>query len=492
MNKYFVLSLFLFLNIQCAFFVKEKVSLDPKEKLIAEINALVEDPVLDNAYIGIYIESLTDSSVLYDLNKYDLFIPASNEKLYTSAVALEKLTPDFRYTTDFFVTGDVSDSVLSGNLVIRGSGDPSISGRFYDDDVLKLFNDWADSLTKKGITKINGNLIGDESYFSDYKLGEGWNWDDEPFYYSAQISALSFNENVVDLDVWAADSIGDSVAVKMIPPTDYISLTNNAKVIHPDSSSDIDVWRLRGQNVAELNGGLKKDSRDTISVTVEDPANWFINVFAEVLKSKGIELDGELKTAVKYDSLVYQQSKLLFRHHSPPLRDIIAVVNKKSNNFYAEQVFKTIGAEIKGDGSAEAGSDVIKEWLEEIGITGKYAYPVDGSGLSRMNLVSPLATAAVLRKMYFSKFYNDFYQSLPIAGVDGTLKRRMKDSPAVGIVRAKTGFVRHARNLSGYTTDRDGNVYLFVILVNNYRVKTSYINNFQDKIAILLTSFSPQ
>jgi D-alanyl-D-alanine carboxypeptidase/D-alanyl-D-alanine-endopeptidase (penicillin-binding protein 4) len=117
---------------------------------------------------------------------------------------------------------------------------------------------------------------------------------------------------------------------------------------------------------------------------------------------------------------------------------------------------------------------------------------VDGSGLSRMNLVSPLSTAAVLRKMYSSPFYQDFYQSLPIAGVDGTLKRRMKDSPAVGVVRAKTGFVRHARNLSGYTTDRAGNDYLFVILVNNYRVKTSYINRLQDKIAILLTSYSPQ
>lgn len=489
MRRIFLLILVL-LNVQCIFH-KPALTTDPKESLVSKIQQLVDDPLLANAHLGIIIESLSDSSIIFQYNPNKLFLPASNQKLYTTATALELLGPDYRFLTQFFRTGEVQDSVLNGDLIVKGRGDPSISGRFYNDDPLFLLSNWADLLLSKGINTINGDLLGDESYFKDYRLGKAWNWDDEPYYYSAQISALSFNENCVKLFLSSSGDLGDSVLVELSPPTDYVNINNSVKVVNQDSLSNVKVWRTRAQNIIELKGGLLKGLKDTISVTVENPAFWFVTNFAEVLKSRGININGDLKTLSFPDSSTGNDEKLLFSHYSPTLLEIVTETNKESNNFYAEQLLKTQGAEIGGEGTAVSGEKVIKDWLADIGVNEKFFYTVDGSGLSRMNLVSPNATAALLGWMYYSKYFQEFYQSLPVAGKDGTLKNRMKGSAAEGVLKAKTGFLTHVRNLAGYTKDKAGNDYIFVIMVNNYTVKTSYINEFQNKIGILLSTYNP-
>lgn len=483
--------LLLCLNIQFCTFLYKPSSFTAREKLVIEINHLLDDSLLTNANVGICIESLKDSQIIFERNFNKLFIPASNQKLYTTAAALQELGPQFTFLTKFYITGSIRDSILKGNLIIQGQGDPTISGRFYNDDVLKLFKDWGDSLKSKGIKKIQGNLVGDESYFGGYKLGKGWNWDDEPFYYSAQISALSFNENCVNLALSAEGSVGDSVKISCIPKTNYISLINHMIVLSPDSVSQKKVWRQRAENIIELQGGLAQGTKDTVSVTIENPPLWFIKTFSDVLHSEGINICGTLYTKSNRDSLSEKNRQLLFTHQSPALSRIVHVVNKKSNNFYAEQLFKTLGAEIDNDGTAKGGAKVIKNWLKNLNVSMDKAITVDGSGLSRMNLVSPFSTAAVLRAMYFSKNFQVYYNSLPVAGKDGTLKKRMNNSVAEGVLRAKTGFVTHVRNLAGYTKDIAGNDYLFVIMVNNYSADTAYINTFQDKIGILLSGFNP-
>ncbi len=468
-------------------------SLTPAEKITSQIKYILDDPVLANAQIGVYIQSISDNSVLFKQNEYKLFVPASNQKLYTTASALELLGENFRYETRFISEGDVSDSTLLGNLIIRGQGDPSISGRFRQKDVLAYFNDWADSLKSKGIVKIDGSLIGDESYFKGNKLGWGWNWDDEPFWYSAQIGALSYNDNCVDIKVFAGKKAGDAVSLQLSPKTDYLQINNRAYTVAKDSLSTFVLSRARGKNIIELQGALPEGEVVTgASITVEEPALWFLDTFYNVLKKHGISVKKGYMLRAKNLNADIPQRKLLFKHCSPDLAKLVKVVNKESHNFYAEQIFKTLGAELNKKGSAEGASKVVMQWLNSIAVTEFQAKPVDGSGLSRMNLISPYSTATLLKYMYQSKNFEPFYESLPIAGVDGTLKNLMKNSVAQGVVRAKSGTMTHVRSLAGYTTDRSGNDYLFVIMANSFTVPVSYIKEMQAKICILLTGYDPK
>jgi len=466
---------------------------DAYDKLSDDISYLLDDPNLANAHIGLYIERVNDGRIIYKQNEYRLFVPASNQKLYTSACALDKLGPDFRFETAFYARGEVSNDTLYGDLIVRGKGDPTISGRFHDGDVLACFKQWADSLAAAGIRYVTGDLVGDESYFSGDALGFGWNWDDEPYWYTAQIGALSFNDNCVDLRVTAGGQPGDSVRVTMNPPTSYVLVENSALTTHADSLSSLSISRERGQNVILVSGKMPAgaDAYST-SITVEDPALWYLDNLATTLALNDLEIAGDIVSVDKPLTMAEMVNREhLFSHNSPPLSEIIKVINKPSHNFYAEQALKTLGAEFKKEGSAGAGADVVEAWLGSIGVSEAQAIIYDGSGLSRHNMISPFATAALLRHMYASRHFDVFFESLPIAGVDGTLSRRMKNSPAEGRVHAKTGYVNHVRCLSGYAKDLAGNDYVFVMMMNHYSVPTSYINKLQDKIAIRLSSFHP-
>jgi D-alanyl-D-alanine carboxypeptidase/D-alanyl-D-alanine-endopeptidase (penicillin-binding protein 4) len=462
----------------------------PKDELTKEIDFLVTDPNLFNAQVGIFIESLNDGRVIYRSNEHKSFIPASNMKLYTTACALRNLKPDFKLKTSFYTIDKPSGGELASDLIIRGSGDPGISGRFRDDDMYACLKDWADSLKKDGIYKLTGNLVGDISLFGGPEVRAGWEWDDMPYYYAAQISALSFNDNCVDLLISPGKDIGDSVTIKTQPDIDYIKIINTVKTVHPDSLTDLNIWRERGRNVVYVSGSVHAGSeikRDY--VTVENPALLLLKTFAKVLKENGIEFDGELcinedKSKFRYDSL-----NVLFEYPSQPLSKLIEVVNKNSNNFFAEQLFSVLGLVNFEDGSQKNGVKTVSRLLNSMGIPPGEINIVDGSGLARQNLVSPFSTVSVLRTMYKSSVFDDFFNSLPIAGVDGTLKNRMKKSPAENNVHAKTGYVANTRSLSGYAKDADGKNYAFSMMFNNYLVPTAYINDLQDKICILLSTY---
>jgi D-alanyl-D-alanine carboxypeptidase/D-alanyl-D-alanine-endopeptidase (penicillin-binding protein 4) len=454
-----------------------------------QIESLLRDPNLASAQIGIYIENLHNGRIIFQHNPFKRFIPASNMKLYTTATALNRLGAEFRYKTGFYINGSIQDSELDGDLIIRGSGDPSISGRFKEDDIFALFRDWADSLKKHGIARIQGNLIGDESYFSGSKLGFGWQWDDEPYWYSAQTNALSFNDNCVDLTIIPGDSAGVPARVETNPSSDFVRIENTAVTVHPDSLSRINISRCRAVNTIEVSGGIPVDRKPIKeSITIENPGSYFLKHLRSILDSSGVSVQGEcriINSPPEYDSM-----NRIFVHRSPQFGELIRVVNKGSHNFYADQLFKTLGSEIKRNGDWRTASEVVKEWLRGIGVAIDQISIYDGSGLSRVNLITPTSTAALLRHMYYHPEFELFYDSLPIAGVDGTLKRRMKGTAAEGNVRAKTGYVMHARALSGYVHDQDETPYLFVIMANHYSVPTPYINLFQDRICILMSNFS--
>lgn len=461
-----------------------------EERLTAEINQLINDPALANAQIGIYIEDLENQNVLYRLNTNKMFTPASNMKLYTTAAALEYLGTNFTFNTEVYYTGEIKDSTLHGDLIIRGLGDPSISGRFNEGEIYAIFEQWADSLTHFGIKNIKGNVLGDAHYFSDPLLGSGWQWDDEPYYYSAQLGALSFNDNCVDITILPGNEVGNPVEISYNGPQDYVVVQNKAITVAADSLRTLKVWRERAQNKIIVSGNLPLYSKKSVkSITIEQPDKWFMANLAYAWSKVGLKWDGKIGLVNKNEHDAHLRTKL-FTHHSPNLAEMVKVVNKKSNNFYAEQLLKALGAEIKKVGQAQAGAEAVSDWLRSKGVLDLHAEIHDGSGLSRYNLITPYATATLLRNMYHSPNYKAFLASLPISGIDGTLKYQMRNSPAAERVFAKTGTLTHVRTLSGYLKGKNGQNYLFVTMLNSFSVPVSYAKSFQNRLCVLLTQYS--
>ena len=460
------------------------------ENLRKKIVWLISDPNLFNAQVGIYIESIDRGEAIFAQNEHKLFISASNMKMFTTAATLLNFGPDFKYKTDVFSSQPIKNGKIEGDLIIRGSGDPTIAPRFSNGDHEYFFRAWADSLSARGLKYISGDIIGDASYFQTEPLGFGWQWDDEPFWYSAQISALSYNDNCIDVTVVASDQIGQPPEVILFPQTDYFSIDNRAITTAPDSVRTLFITRPRLQNRLLIRNEIPINKpRYNESISVEDPAKYFVYVLRDVLRQKGITIKGDVKSVKEADKINYDQKNLLFTHYSPPLSDIIRAVNKRSQNLYAEQLLLTLAAEFGKTASATEGTKVVTNTLAGMGIPESEFLMHDGSGLSRVNLISPNSVGLLLRYMAVNKYFSYFFNSLPISGIDGTLRKRMVSTTAEGKIRAKTGYVGHVRNLSGYAETEDGERLIFSILVNNYLHPTAAINLLQDKICILLANF---
>jgi len=461
-----------------------------QDQLKERITYLIEDPNLFNAQVGVYIESLKTGEIIFTRNEHKLFISASNMKIYTTAVALLNFGPDFRYKTKIMTKATINNNVLNGDLIIRGSGDPTIAARFHDGDVRNLLRSWADSLSTAGISQINGNLVGDASYFQNPPLGSGWQWDDEPFWYSAQMNALSINDNCIDIVVKPGNKSGDKPIVHLEPTKTFFEIENLAVTADPDSTNSLFITRPRSQNKLIIKNKIPLNyEKFSEEISVEDPAQFFVHIFAEILAEKGIKISGDLVTNYDVTGIDYESCKIIFTHFSPPLHEIITVVNKRSQNLYAEQLLLTLAAEYGETSSAGEGTRIVTAKLAKMGIPESEFRMQDGSGLARKNLISPFSTALLLKYMASHRYADYFFDSLPIGGVDGTLKYRMKGTSAIGKVHAKTGYVGYARNLSGYVDTHDGERFVFSVLVNNYTVPTPAINLLQDRICATLAEF---
>ncbi len=315
--------------------------------------------------------------------------------------------------------------------------------------------------------------------------GIGWDWDDLPFWYAAESSALSLNDNCVDITIFAADSLGLPVTVKVDPQIEGVEIINNTVNVAADSISTLKITRDLGQNRIIVSGRFPLNHHPVKrSVTVHNPTSFFINAVKTVFEENDISILQMTQETIP------DSAKLLFNFYSPPLSKIVNVVNKRSQNFYAEQLLKTLGAYVYNDGSFESGVKAVTKWGNTIGIDNDDFRMIDGSGLSRKNFVTPKAVACLLEYMSAQQYFLQFYNSLPVSAVDGTLKKRMIDTPAANHIHAKTGTMSYVKNLSGYMRGEDGKLYLFVILANNFSVPSSYISNLQDRICVLLYNYS--
>jgi D-alanyl-D-alanine carboxypeptidase/D-alanyl-D-alanine-endopeptidase (penicillin-binding protein 4) len=467
-----------------------KYSYGTIEDFWKQMDDIFSDPNYANAFWGVVIQSLSTGEYFYKRNENKLFMPASNLKLFTTAAGLLLLGSEYRFTTEVYRRGIIDGTILKGDLIVKGTGDPTYSGRFYNEDLAYRFNLWADSLLELGIDEIQGNIIGDDNAFDDIGLGDGWSWDYESDWYAAPSGAISFNDNCVDIIV-TPTLASTKAELNIIPATNYAIIVNDVITVPKDSLTRIRVYRERGTNVITVSGTIKEGSEPIKTYsTINNPTQYFVVVLKDVLESRGIKIKGyPLDVDDMSGQIDYHRSTLLITDSSPPIKDLIRVINKNSQNFFAEQLLKVIGYEKKGLGTSENGISTCEELFSQMGINTDGIIITDGSGLSRLNLVSPNHVNSLLNYMYTSDLFVHYFNSLPIAGVDGSLSNRMKKSRATNNVHAKTGYIGAVRSLSGYVLTGDKELVSFTMIANNFTVPLVLADNIQDLVCQRLASF---
>lgn len=453
---------------------------DPHGALRYDVDQILADSIFIPARTAIKVVSLDKGDVLYERDSKLLMRPASNMKLLTSSSALEILGTDYVFHTVVSADSLTPDGTVHSNLYLRGTGDPDL--RTEDLDTLSR------QMKAIGIRSILGNIVADASYFDDLSWGEGWMWDDEPFSFEAGISALSINKNCVTVRVIPGLQPGDPVQASIDPPTGYVTLLNTARTVSDTALEPLRITRMFKDRLnVILVQGETVAKPDTVKelVTVWRPELYAATLFKEVLQKDSITVTGQPTIGITPPSAIE------LAVHRWGIDTMIVRLNKESDNLSAENTLKVISVRRGGiPGSARHGLFQVNEVMASFEIDTTSYYVVDGSGVSHYNLVTAEMLVKLLQGMSRSQLFPLFYRSLPIAGVDGTLKTRMTNTSAEGNLRAKTGSIGGVSSLSGYVTTREGERLAFSILMQNFIWPSRLYRNAQDAIGVLLSNFS--
>ena len=462
---------------------------DPVRALRSDLIAILSDSRLADAQLAVEVLSLDRAEVLFEKNSRKLFIPASNNKILTAAAALVCLGPDYCFKTQVWADGPIRDGALEGDLIIKGFGDPSSSSRIQPKDPYRPFRDWPVKLKQHGITSISGKIIGDGGAFESTEHGRGWAWDDLAEGYAAPVSALQFNENLVELEIAPGLKLGSVAPIKSSPLENYLNLDVRVITESEDASSRIDIERSAGNEAVAVRGAIALKSAPVYrNVSVQFPILYYLSALKRILSGEGIKASGcEILQVRDYRR---PSSSMLWVHASPPLAELLAPIMKNSLNLGCETLTRVLGLELRGEGSFAKGKEVVEDALLRMGIGREsYAY-FDGSGLSRLNLVSADAVVRILKFMHRQTYFPAFYNSLAVAGVDGTLASRLKSAKTINNVHAKTGSFANVSALSGYIRTADSETLAFSILANNFLVSRSLVEDMQEKALARLAGFS--
>jgi len=397
------------------------------------------------------------------------FVPASNLKLVVSATALERLGAEYEWRTSVYGTAAIGPAgVLDGDLVLYGRGDPNLSGRFAP-SITAIFDALADSLAARGLERVRGSLLADESHWdADYVRGD-WAGYDLLWWYAAPVGALGFNDNAIDFHIRPGEVVGVPPVVEGEPGSAFYTLENRAVTGPRGAETTFDLTREPGTNHVVAYGMLPIDAEPNVEYfAVIDPAGWAATAFREALARRGIAVEGPVRTISRStDSPVAAGDTIaLAAHVGEPLARVVESVLGRSQNWHAEQLLKTIGKEIEGEGSWSAGIEVERRTLAALGVDTTAFLLKDASGLSSANLVTPEAIVALLAAMRGRPSGEAFLSALPVAAESGSLRRRFGGTPAAGRVRAKTGYIENVYSLSGYLTTLTGAEYAFSVIVN--------------------------
>jgi D-alanyl-D-alanine carboxypeptidase/D-alanyl-D-alanine-endopeptidase (penicillin-binding protein 4) len=502
------------------------------EALRARLAAHLAQPRFAPAAWGVKIVSLDSGKTLFEHNAEKYFNPASNAKLYTGALALNNLGADYQIKTSIYSTARPDAAgTLKGDLILYGRGDPTLAASLNGGDYNRPLEPLLAQITAAGIRKIDGDIVGDESYFNSPPFGSGWEWDDLQEYYGAEVSALSLHDNSLDLFVKPADRVGLPCKIMTGPATSFLTFMNRTQTAPKGTETSIRYYRPVGENIVYVSGRLAVDNAKgyATSIAVHNPALLFVTLLKDALAQRGIVITGRARAIDwKYREVTpLDVSKLveLGFIESPPMKEILRDMMKPSQNLYAHLLLLQVGMNrdqqraisegkspaknaTNGQASAapdprlqtpdlnteESGVEALTAFLNEVGVRKGDVLLEEGSGLSRRDVITPNATIALLTFMSKHKLFAIYREALPIAGVDGTLKNRMKDTAAANNVHAKTGTLRYVYALSGYVTAASGEHLAFSIMLNNYYStdRTVSAREDLDAIPILLANFGKQ
>ncbi|WP_394616487.1 D-alanyl-D-alanine carboxypeptidase/D-alanyl-D-alanine-endopeptidase [Lentzea sp. JNUCC 0626] len=439
------------------------------EALTADLDAILADNALKGADVGVTVRDANSGEVIYTRQGAKRSQVASNLKLLTTAAAMDLLGPDYRWKTELLTSGTRSGATLNGDVVLRGGGDPTMSRVRYQA--------LADALKASGVTTVNGSLVVDDKKFDSNPLGPGWAWEDVPFSYSAETSALTlspdakFSAGTVVVRVKPGATTGAPVVVTTEPSNDHVQIVSTATT---NGNAGITVQREQGTNRILVSGSTWAEV--TALTTVKDPTGLVTSVFQKALQANGITVTGGVKRQEAPAG-----AAVLATDTSMKLSELMVPLLKDSNNMLAEVLVKTAGKSF-GNGVNQLST----KWAG-LGVDPNVVEVFDGSGLSRYDQFSPDDLTSVLIKAKTKPWFSAWQASLPVAGVDGTLVSRMKNTPAAGNVKAKSGSLTGISGLSGYVKTAAGRDLVFSVVQNNY-VLFNNPKNIEDRVAVRLAS----
>jgi D-alanyl-D-alanine carboxypeptidase/D-alanyl-D-alanine-endopeptidase (penicillin-binding protein 4) len=465
------------------------------EKFRARVEEALSQAKVEKGYWGVLVTDAATGEVVYALNPERYFTPASNTKLFTTALALATLGPDYRFRTTIETRGAVDrNGRLRGDLVLVGRGDPNLSnrklpmGKEVEHDGLpeKALADLADAIAARGIKQMEGDVVADDSYFPYERFPSGWSIDDMLWSYGAAVSAICVNDNTISVELRPGEREGDPVWFGVEPWAGYYRFQNEIRTGAAGSERKLEVVREPGSRLTILRGTLATDAQPyTLTFAVEEPAEHAAYLLKRLLEARGVRVYGEARARHVPDASAGEPT-VLAEHLSLPLIEDVRVLNKISQNLHAELLLRVAAREKGGATTLDAALKFAEDFRKGIGIEEGDIVLHDGSGLSRRNLVTPQGVVRLLTWTTQQPWADAFRATLPIAGEDGTLADRMKNTPAADHIWAKTGSLDHINALSGYATTARGARLIFSMFGNNNALRGRAATAVLDAICIAM------
>jgi serine-type D-Ala-D-Ala carboxypeptidase/endopeptidase (penicillin-binding protein 4) len=452
---------------------------------------------------GLLVIDAQNGEALYELNADKYFVPASNMKLFTTALALAKLGPDYRFHTTLETHGSISpEGKLNGDVFLVGRGDPNLSNRKFPYNLREEFDgapervlgELADALAAKGVKNISGDIVGDDSYFPREIYPDGWEIGDTVWNYGAAISAIVVNDNTATLTLTPGELAGSPVKAEVSPPTADFSVQNDVVTSAAEVKADLTLTREAGAKLVVVRGTLPARSAPrNLVLALHEPAEHAAALLLRLLVERGVKTGGTSRAMHVSEAAADPPRAVLAEHISIPLGDSLILINKISQNLHAEMLLR---AAARQSGIWTTPDDLSKfpaDFYTVAGIASGDVVQEDASGLSRRDLVTPRAVVALLKYAQSQPWFSAYYGSLPIAGIDGTLEDRMKDTIAAGRIHAKTGSLEHVRTRSGFAETPAGRRLIFSFLGNNQGGKNHEATDALDALCVaMVEEFDPK
>ena len=441
---------------------------------------------------GIRVVDPEDNKVLVEVSPDNAFLPASVMKMVTTATAMEKLGPDFRYRTGVYAAGTLSEhGVLNGDIILVGRGDPNLIDVYGDLNQPPALRNLAEKIQEMGIREITGDVVGDDSYFVPSGGGRGSVYAAETgTLYGAPVTALSINNNVINVTARAPKS-GKTVTVEVEPRTSYFRIRNQAVIGDSDAKQTLSIQLLRSSNTLVITGTLPASKSVTRTLVMNKPAETTAAIFKDELERRGIKIKGNVR-AIRYGGVrteVKESWIFLTEHKSLPLPRGIEIINKRSQNLHTEMLLRTLGAELHNFGSGEAGLEAVKAFLVKAGIYNEDIRLKDGCGLSRENFLTPRFQTNLLEFLLRRPYFDLFFNTLAVSGTEGTLRNRLASNSVKGYIHAKTGSLNGVVTLSGYINTHSGKTLVFSIFTDRVTATETVTKTLDEICSLFVTLY---